>query len=144
MAEPSFEIAVAHRWFAIECNNEAWQILEQPQINAMDRARVMHIAHASTYHWIQCGTPLNELRAMHLLIYACIRLGEDGEAYADRVEQLLNEVADQLTDWDRVCSWAWIGVIRGSTPMRNDAKKLAMKLEVEDRAVFEKLNAMVD
>ncbi|HEY2075255.1 MAG TPA: hypothetical protein VGH53_02860 [Streptosporangiaceae bacterium] len=48
-----------HRKLAAELFNGTWTLLEKPDRTPDDDARMIHMAHASAYHWLQVGTPLN-------------------------------------------------------------------------------------
>jgi len=49
-----------HRHIAKECFNKAWDILDQKQRSADDERQLLHLAHASRYHWGIVGTPSNQ------------------------------------------------------------------------------------
>ena len=42
MATPPFDLARAHRWFAVELNNLAWDLVEAQERSASDIARMIH------------------------------------------------------------------------------------------------------
>jgi hypothetical protein len=86
MPAPPFDIAQAHRWFAVEYNNEAWVLVELAQRTPEQVERMLLAAQASVVHWSAIGTPLNELRGLLLLATACIAAGkgEAAKGYADR------------------------------------------------------------
>lgn len=105
MAQPSFDVAAAHKWFAIECNNEAWSLLEAASRTAAEGERLVHLAHAACHHWLQVGTVLNHARAQNLLAnaYAAIGRGEPALHHARRTQELLKEANEVAADWD----WAF-------------------------------------
>lgn len=47
MAEPPFELDKAHRWFAIELNNRAWDLLEGEELSEAEADELVHVAHSS-------------------------------------------------------------------------------------------------
>lgn len=104
MSQPPFELAVAHKWFAIECNNGAWSLLEAAERSAEEIERLIHMAHAACHHWLQVGTVLNHARAQNLLAnaYAVAGRGEPALYHARRTLDLLKEAGD-AADWD----WAF-------------------------------------
>jgi len=63
------EIAKWHRWFAIECNNRAWQLAEQAERSAPETDAMLEAAHAAALHWRAIGTELNVIRARLLLAH---------------------------------------------------------------------------
>ena len=48
-----------HRKLAKECFNSAWDFLDKKRRNANDEQKMLHLAHASRYHWTFVGTPRN-------------------------------------------------------------------------------------
>ncbi len=56
MAEPEREF---HRKNGVECFNRAWEYLEKKDRTLHDDQLMLHLAHASRYHWSFAGTPRN-------------------------------------------------------------------------------------
>lgn len=105
MSEPPFELAAAHKWFAIECNNAAWTALEAASRSLEESERMIHQAHAACYHWLQVGTVLHHARAQNLLAnaYAAVGRGEPALHHARRALELLKAAGGSAADWD----WAF-------------------------------------
>ncbi len=103
MSEATFDLARAHRRFAVELNNLAWDLLETPNRTPADDERMIHAAHAACFHWLEVGGPLNHLRAECLLAtaYASVGLGEAALRHAERCMALSNEAGDTQTTFDR-------------------------------------------
>ena len=59
MPEAPFDLAQAHRWFAIEFNNQAWDLVEKVNRTADETQQMIHAAHASILHWQSAGNALN-------------------------------------------------------------------------------------
>src|SRR5690606_20691237 len=69
--EPPFEDAIkTNRWFAVECNNAAWDIIEGGNRSPEAIDRMITAAHAARWHWQRAGATINEQRALSLLAYA--------------------------------------------------------------------------
>jgi hypothetical protein len=49
-----------HRDIAKRSFNKAWDILDKKQRSADDERQMLHLAHASRYHWDIAGTPSNQ------------------------------------------------------------------------------------
>jgi hypothetical protein len=64
------EIARWQRWFAIECNNRAWQIAESEARTPAQTEEMLNAAHAAALYWNSVGTDLNAARAKMLLGHA--------------------------------------------------------------------------
>jgi hypothetical protein len=75
MPTAPFDESRAHRWFAVEFNNLAWDLLEKPDRTAEDDERLRHAAHAACLHWQATGSVLNDLRAHVLLTTTYAHLG---------------------------------------------------------------------
>lgn len=95
MPIPPFDLEKAHRWFAVECNNRAWDLVEASERSAVQLEEMIHLAHTACYHWKQVGTELNLLRAEVLLatVY-CIANREQGALiYAISANTRMSQVA---------------------------------------------------
>lgn len=59
--KPSFDEAAAHAHFAVECFNRTWTLIDKPARTADETAEMIHMAHASRWHWGHCAhvTPKN-------------------------------------------------------------------------------------
>ncbi len=105
MAAPGFDLPQAHRYFAIECNNQAWDWLESTDRSAEKIAWAIHTAHASCFHWSQIGKPVNNLRGACLLanVYAAAGLGDNAARAANEALELCAACGAETQDWD----WAF-------------------------------------
>jgi tetratricopeptide (TPR) repeat protein len=56
MSQSELEI---HRKIAKKSFNEAWDVLDKKNRNANDERQMLHLAHASRYHWSFVGTARN-------------------------------------------------------------------------------------
>jgi hypothetical protein len=147
MAEPSFDVVAAHRWFAIETNNQAWGLLEHEGRTMAEDDLLVHQAHASCYHWLQAGAPVNHQRALVLLAnaYAAVGLGEAAVHHAKRALGQLEEHAAELADWDRAFTYdaaarayAVVGGRRSAADYRARARSAGDAIaDPEDRRLFD-------
>jgi len=48
-----------HQKMARQCFNETWNYLDKKDRNANDEQQMLHLAHASRYHWSFVGEPIN-------------------------------------------------------------------------------------
>lgn len=64
------DLARWNRWFAIECNNEAWRLAEQGSRTPDENERMVHLAHAAALHWSAVGDDDTRARAWALLAQA--------------------------------------------------------------------------
>ena len=103
MDTPPFDVKRAHRWFAVELNNLAWQLAEAPERSLLDNQRMIHAAHGACFHWLEAGNLVNHLRAQCLLstAYAKAGLADAAVRHARKCIELSHEAGDQQTAFDR-------------------------------------------
>lgn len=51
--EPEFDVAAAHRYFAADCFNRAWDFIDRSERTLAEVDAMLHAAHASAWHWRQ-------------------------------------------------------------------------------------------
>ena len=148
MPTAPFDLAQANRWFGIEFNNAAWDLLEAPSRTADETERMLRLAHASCLHWESIGTPANEQRGLVLLAmaHAVAGLGHRAVALARGSVALGEAHDDLLTPFDRAAAAACM-----ATALRSDGKSadasdwesrtqsLAAALEEDDRIVIRRM-----
>ena len=107
MSEAPFDLAKAHRWFAVEFNNLAWELYELPARTAEETERMVDAAHASVHHWRQIGTAVNALRGQILLasVHTLAGHGESAARHGYRLLELLSS-AEGVTPFDRASAFA--------------------------------------
>ncbi|MBN2146754.1 MAG: hypothetical protein JW726_05165 [Anaerolineales bacterium] len=56
-----FDPQPAHRYFAADCFNKTWDLIDKPQRTSQDEEQMLSLAFASLYHWGQRAdcTPQN-------------------------------------------------------------------------------------
>jgi tetratricopeptide (TPR) repeat protein len=145
MSSPPFDVAKAHRWFAVECNNLSWDLVESKQRTPEQTQQMLHAAHAALLHWHEVGAAVNQLRAYTLLTSAYARAGIGSEAikYADESLKMLETMTDH-TSWDTAAAYgsaagAYAATGRSAEARQFYDKAMAIKIEPDDRAVFDKL-----
>ena len=136
MAEPPFDVARAHRWFAVELNNLAWELYELPARTAEETERMIDAAHASVHHWRQVGSVLNGLRGQVLLAscYVAAGYGEDAIRHAYRALELLSH-AEEATPFDRV---GVLGSVAGAMALAGKTAE-AQRMKAEAQAALAQL-----
>lgn len=146
---PPFEVAKAHRWFAIELNNHAWDLIDAPARTADETAEMLSSAHAARYHWRQVGTLVNHLRAESLVAAAYLAAGHPTLAlgYAQTCLQLCEQAGDDATAFDRACAYGGLASALAALQQTAAARGLyeqalqqvAQFEDADERVVFEKL-----
>jgi len=76
---------VNHRQLAVDLFNLTWDYLEKER-TADDDFQMVLIAHASCYHWSQCGTALEQARGEWMIsrVHAVLKQGEIALWHAQR------------------------------------------------------------
>ncbi len=102
MNTPPFDVAKARRWFAVECNNHTWDLLEKSDRTADETERMVHAAHAACFHWLDAGTPVNHVRALQLLadVYAELERPTESLRYATSALALARAHSGELAEFD--------------------------------------------
>jgi hypothetical protein len=98
--EKTYSLEQAHRYFAVSCFNNCWKILENENRTKEDEETLEHLAHASLYHWMQVGKPINEQRGEWMLarVYTVIENKEKALHHANRCLELT--IQQDLKDFD--------------------------------------------
>jgi hypothetical protein len=100
------EIARSHRWHAIECNNLAWALADQPSRSNQETEEMLHAAHASAFHWSKVGEEINQVRAKMLLGHVHARLGDGVFALCYARESSDYLLAHNPPDWEKAFAHA--------------------------------------
>lgn len=91
-----------HRNWARRLNGEVWQWLDASDRTEAETYRMVHLAHASLYHWLQAGTVVHEQRGEWLVahVYAVLGHGEAALRHAQRCMSLTEENSAEVQDFD--------------------------------------------
>jgi hypothetical protein len=99
-------IARMHRYFAIQCNNAAWDLADQVELDGDGQRELLRRAYASAYHWSHAGTALNAARAELLLAHVHTLLGHGALAKANAERAQACFESGQGEDWDLAFAFA--------------------------------------
>jgi len=96
------EIERMHRYFAVECNNQAWDLADLDNRTDAQTEEMTRCAKAAAWHWSKVGKPINHARANMLLGWVCCNVGWAGDArtYTDRVSAQLQAEPEGVSAWD--------------------------------------------
>ena len=88
------------RKLAADLFNGVWALMETEDRTRAQDDRMLHMAHASRFHWQQVGTPANLARGEWLCsrVYAVLGRGEPALHHARRVLEICQEHG--IGDWD--------------------------------------------
>ncbi len=53
MAQPDFDMESAHKFFAADCFNKAWELIEKKERTPEDNRQMILLNQASIWHWTQ-------------------------------------------------------------------------------------------
>ncbi|WP_456846741.1 MerR family transcriptional regulator [Cellulomonas sp. P5_C6] len=88
------------RQIAVDLFNGVWRLMETEDRTAADDDRMVHMAHASRYHWGQVGTPANLSRGEWQVsrVYCVLGRAEPALHHARRGLEICRE--NGIGDWD--------------------------------------------
>lgn len=83
----------ANRHFAVELNNQVWDLLQKTKRTTSEDDLMVHAAHSSMYHWMEVGKPVNKLRGIWLLsrVYAALQNAPRALEYAKKCVDLIKQ-----------------------------------------------------
>ena len=89
-----------HRYFAMECNNRAWELVAQISRTPAECVEMLNSAHASALHWAAVGTELNQMRAKTLLaeVHALSGFGDSALRLASEIRPFFLD--RETEDWE--------------------------------------------
>lgn len=138
-----------HRWFAVECNNRAWDLIDKETRSPEEDREMLYLAYAAAYHWSKVGKPVNDARADVTLAHAHALLGQGEPAleYARRSLAFFEGREGEERpgqDWDLAFAHAEMAraaATLGDSELHARHYQLAEQLgqaiqEAEDRQVF--------
>lgn len=146
-----FDVARAHRWFAVEFNNAAWELVEAAERTPEETARMLQLAQGAALHWSAVGKPVNQQRAAQLLAHAYALAGQAVQAVHDAKGCLsLSEGNPEgQTPFDRAAARVALshalrvaGRQSEADSWAEQARTLILELEADDRPVLERLLAL--
>ena len=93
-------MAEYHKEEAVNCFNATWDLIDKRDRTHEDDVNMIHMAHASRYHWGQIGTALELSRGEWQIsrVYSLLRMGESALFHAKEALRLCLENA--IGDFD--------------------------------------------
>ncbi|MEY2567732.1 MAG: hypothetical protein QOE35_2261 [Actinomycetota bacterium] len=103
--------ADSERNMAAALFNHVWTLLDSANRSAADDAEMIHAAHASCFHWLQSGAPVNAARGEWQCsrVYAVLGRAEPALFHAHRCLAICEE--HDIGDWD--IAFAYEALARG-------------------------------
>ena len=88
------------RHLGVDLFNEVWRLMESRE----DHERMLHVAHASAYHWSEACEcePRNRARSEWQVsrVYAVLGWGEPALHHAHRCLEICREHPENMEEWD--------------------------------------------
>jgi len=138
------------RSIAVACFNETWKLMDKKDRTVDEEFMMLHLAHASCYHWSLCGTALEIERGEWQIsrVNAVLGYGEASLRHAKRCLDLC--LSNNIADWDLAFAYEAISrayLVLKDFDQMNINKQKALELceaikEKEDRDYT--LNALKD
>ncbi|MFN2187182.1 MAG: hypothetical protein ACK2T3_00285 [Candidatus Promineifilaceae bacterium] len=115
-----------HRQLAVDLFNSTWALIDKEDRTVADNDLMIHSAHASAYHWLQVGEPLNFERSHWQIsrVYALLEQPEAALYHAQRCLQICED--EGIGDFD--LAFAYEALARANS-IGGDNEKAAMFAE---------------
>ncbi|MCU0488077.1 MAG: hypothetical protein MUE67_03890 [Anaerolineales bacterium] len=137
-------IVQMQRWFAVECNNACWALIDQKDRSPAQDREMLYCAYAAAYHWGKAGTQLNGARAELALAQVHSLLGHASLAmdYARSALEYFQQ--HPCEDWDLAfghAALAFAAAVAGDADLHTQHYAIARRLgeaiaDPQDRAIF--------
>jgi len=108
-----------HRELAAALFNHVWNRMEQTQRTVEETDDMIAAAHASLYHWMQCGTALNSVRGHWQISRMYARLGAGNESLHHARRCLDVCLAHGINDFD--LAYAYEAMARANSLLGDDS-----------------------
>jgi hypothetical protein len=121
-ADPAPMDPADERRVAVGLYNAVWPLMDQADRSVRDDDRMVHMAHASRYHWEQVGEAVNLSRGEWLCarVYAVLGRGEPSLHHARRVLALCQEHG--IADWDLAFAYEALARAHAVSGHRDEAQ----------------------
>ncbi|MBM7560207.1 hypothetical protein [Marinitoga litoralis] len=116
------ELKEFHKKMAVELFNSTWDLIDKKERTQEDIDNMIHMAHASRYHWGQIGEPINLVRGEWQIsrVYSILKMGESALYHANRSLELC--VENNIGDFD--LAFAYEAIARAYKVLGNEEKKI--------------------
>ena len=113
----------AQRELAIRLFNQTWTLLEKSGRTVDEEFLMVHTAHASLFHWLQVGTPLNEARGQWLIsrVYATLKWPEPALTHGQRSLQICLD--QKIEDFDLAFGYEAVARAYALSGNRDETRK---------------------
>jgi hypothetical protein len=136
--------SAGQRRLAVDLFNGVWELMGKHDRSTPEDDRMLHMAHASRYHWESVGTAANLARGEWLCsrVYAVLGRGEPCLHHARRVLEICE--SERIGDWDLAFAFEALArayAIAGDADRSQDAIRSALAAaeditDEEDKALL--------
>lgn len=102
MTQAGAKPTLDHKFIAIELNQRTWALLDKESRSAEENDEILHVAHASLWHWLQVGKKVDHQRGLWLVGRVHVSLGNTEAAmrYARQTMDLTKAHQEEMADFD--------------------------------------------
>lgn len=120
-----------HRKLAVDLFNQTWGYIEKPNRTKEEDAMMLHMAHASRFHWGFVGQPVNFSRGEWLLsrVYALLNRAEPALYHAEVNMDLIQKY--KIADFDLAFAYEALArsyLVAGDRAAAQKNKSLAIEI----------------
>jgi hypothetical protein len=114
-----------HKKYAVDCFNATWDLLDKTSRTLEEDHKMIHMAHASRYHWGEIGTPIHFTRGDWQIsrVYAVLGMGEMAFKYAETCLEICLD--NEIGDFD--LAFAYEALLRANAVLENRTKMQVYK-----------------
>ncbi|WP_244671198.1 hypothetical protein [Bacillus sp. NTK034] len=134
MAQPALIEKDEHKKIAISLFNKVWDLMENPDRTDEEDHEMIHMAHASCYHWGVAGQPVNLSRGEWQIsrVYTVLNRAEPALFHAKRNLEIC--LSNKIGDFDLAFSYEALArayKLAGDEENAHQYKKLACEAAEE-------------
>jgi hypothetical protein len=124
--EPDRDGAATNRRLAADLYNRSWQLLELPNRTADQDDELIHVTHASCYHWGEVGGPPQRRTGENQCarVYAALGRAEPALHHAERCLELIRAAHD-VEDWELASAFEVLARAHATAGAQDDAERYA-------------------
>ncbi len=129
-----------HKDEAVKCFNATWDLIDKPDRTNEDNVHMIHMAHASRYHWGQIGTALEFTRGEWQVsrVYALLGMGESALFHAKEALKLCLD--NGIGDFDLAFGYEAVARAYSVLGTRDDKARFVDKAREAAKAIAEEGN----
>jgi hypothetical protein len=129
-----------HKEEAVKCFNATWDLIDKSDRTHDDEVNMIHMAHASRYHWGQIGTAVEFTRGEWQIsrVYSLLSMGEGALFHAKEALRLC--LNNSIGDFD--LAFAYEAMARAHSVLGSESEKAAFidKAKEAAKAIAEEGN----